>query len=159
VVSIHHFHRKKTQSRSSPALLLLFQSQKDRNTPLPTHSSHLPLRAKHSLPKHLFFCLFLCFKNILKKFNFFIFLTSNLYFFMISDYFDTLISKIIFKKYKKYYFNAFPNKKHLKKQPQLYFQTPNIPQPALDNTYHSPIIFLNNSVTMTYLLHQPDILH
>jgi hypothetical protein len=39
-----------------------------------------------------------------------------------SDYFDALISKIIFKN-KKYYFNAFPSKKYFEKQPQPYSQT------------------------------------
>jgi hypothetical protein len=35
-----------------------------------------------------------------------------------SDYFDVLISKIIFKNIKKYYFNIFLNKKYFKKKPQ-----------------------------------------
>jgi hypothetical protein len=34
------------------------------------------------------------------------------------DHFNALISKIIFKKIKKYYFNIFQNEKHFKKQPQ-----------------------------------------
>ena len=38
---------------------------------------------------------------------------------MFSNHFDILISKIIFKK--KYYFDAFPSKKHFEKQPQPHF--------------------------------------
>jgi hypothetical protein len=70
---------------------------------------------------------------------------------MFSDQFDTLISKIILKKIKKNYFDAFPSKKHFKKQPQPHFLTqvlPNIlymffathkPQPQfLSNTYLNP---------------------
>ena len=37
---------------------------------------------------------------------------------MFLDYFDMLISKIIFKNKKKYYFNTFPSKKHFEKQSQ-----------------------------------------
>jgi hypothetical protein len=37
------------------------------------------------------------------------------------DYFDALISKIIFLK--KYYFDTFLSKKHFEKQPQPHFQT------------------------------------
>jgi hypothetical protein len=33
-------------------------------------------------------------------------------------YFDALMSKIIFKNKKKYYFDIFPSKKYFKKQPQ-----------------------------------------
>ena len=42
---------------------------------------------------------------------------------MFLDCFDLLISKIIFKKIKKYYFNIFINKKHFKSQPLSHFQT------------------------------------
>ena len=53
-------------------------------------------------------CLFLCFKNILKKhsknFIFFLFQINN--FLVFSNYFDVLILKIIFLK-KKNYFNVF----------------------------------------------------
>ena len=38
------------------------------------------------------------------------------------DYFDVLMSKIIF--FKKYHFNVFLNKKHFEKQPQPQSQTP-----------------------------------
>jgi len=34
---------------------------------------------------------------------------------MFSNHFDMLMSNMIFKKLKKYHFNAFSNKKHLKK--------------------------------------------
>jgi hypothetical protein len=36
---------------------------------------------------------------------------------MFWDYFNVLMSKIIFKIYKKYYFNTFLREKHIKKQP------------------------------------------
>jgi len=39
------------------------------------------------------------------------------------DRFDALISKIIFKKLKKYHFDAFRHEKHFEKQPQPYSQT------------------------------------
>jgi hypothetical protein len=35
---------------------------------------------------------------------------------MFLDHFDALISKIIFKKIKEYYFNIFSSKKYFKKQ-------------------------------------------
>jgi len=57
-------------------------------------------------------CLFLYFKSIFKKFNFFyFFIYFKLIFLMFSDHFNILISKIIFKKY---YFDAFPKKNTLK---------------------------------------------
>jgi len=37
---------------------------------------------------------------------------------MFLNHFNLLISKIIFKNKKKYYFNTFPNKKHFEKQSQ-----------------------------------------
>ena len=37
---------------------------------------------------------------------------------MFSDHFDVLMSKIIFFKIKKYYFNTFTSKKHFEKQLQ-----------------------------------------
>jgi hypothetical protein len=37
------------------------------------------------------------------------------------DRFDALISKIIFKKLKKYHFDAFRHEKHFEKQPQTAF--------------------------------------
>jgi hypothetical protein len=43
---------------------------------------------------------------------------------MFSYYFDALMSKIIFKKLKKYYFNAFSNKKYFEKQQLSNYQTP-----------------------------------
>jgi hypothetical protein len=49
-------------------------------------------------------CLFLCFINVFKKFKF-IFILN--YFFVFSYCFDMLISKIIFKKYKKIIFMHF----------------------------------------------------
>jgi hypothetical protein len=39
---------------------------------------------------------------------------------MFLDHFNTLISKII---YKKHYFDTFPSEKHFEKQPQPHFQT------------------------------------
>jgi uncharacterized membrane protein len=39
------------------------------------------------------------------------------------DHFDVLILKIIFKKYKKYYFNIFSSEKYFKKQPQPHFRS------------------------------------
>jgi hypothetical protein len=39
------------------------------------------------------------------------------------DRFDVLILKIIFKKIKKYHFDAFRHEKHFEKQPQLHSQT------------------------------------
>jgi hypothetical protein len=47
---------------------------------------------------------------------------------MFSYHFDALISKIIFFKKKKYFFDAFQSKKHFEKQSQPHFQTqlPNI---------------------------------
>jgi hypothetical protein len=43
---------------------------------------------------------------------------------MFLDHFDVLMSKIIFKKLKKNYFNAFSSKKHFAKQPQPQPQSP-----------------------------------
>jgi len=45
------------------------------------------------------------------------FFLLKFFFFMFSNRFNVLISKIIFKKLKKYYFNTFLNKKHFKPQP------------------------------------------
>jgi hypothetical protein len=57
--------------------------------------------------------------NFLKFFffNYYILLFSNIIlFFMFLYWFNVKISKINFKKYKKYYFNVFLNKKYFKKQ-------------------------------------------
>jgi len=45
-----------------------------------------------------------------------IFFSSN-NFFMFSDHFDVLMSKMIFKKMKKLYFDAFLNEKHFEPPP------------------------------------------
>jgi hypothetical protein len=42
---------------------------------------------------------------------------------MFLNYFDMLISKIIFKNKKKYYWHIFLNKKHFEKQPQPLLNT------------------------------------
>jgi len=55
-------------------------------------------------------------KVFLKKYYFF--LCFKLIFFLIFLYhFDALISKLIFKKYKKYYLGTFLNEKNFEKQP------------------------------------------
>jgi len=62
----------------------------------------------------------LYFKSILKKFKFFLFfylLQINI-FLVFSNHFDVLMSKIIFKKLKKYDFNVFWHEKLFEKQPQ-----------------------------------------
>jgi hypothetical protein len=61
---------------------------------------------------------------LLKKINIFFSLLHINIFFVFSSYFDTLMSKIILKKQKKYYFNVFPSKKHFKKELQPHFLTP-----------------------------------
>jgi len=43
------------------------------------------------------------------------FVLLKINFLYILDHFDALISKIIFKKLKKYYFNIFQHEKHFKK--------------------------------------------
>ena len=53
-----------------------------------------------------------------KKIN--LFLLKN--FVCVFDSFDVLISKIIFKKIKKYHFDVFWHEKYFKKQSQSYFQ-------------------------------------
>jgi len=54
------------------------------------------------------------------------------------DHFDVLISKIIFKKLKKYYFNTFLNEKHFKKQPRSQSKTTrNHSWPALNYIFSS----------------------
>jgi hypothetical protein len=72
-------------------------------------------------------CLFLRFKRVFEKINFFyIFLFFKLIFFCgIRSFWCTDIKKI---KIKEYYFNAFLSKKYFKKQSQLHSQTqlPNI---------------------------------
>jgi len=47
------------------------------------------------------------------------------------NYFDVLISKIIFKKYKKYIFNIFFSEKYFKKQSQQHFQSGRVPMMML----------------------------
>jgi len=51
-------------------------------------------------------CLFLCFKSVFFKLN---------YFFIFSYRFDVLMPEINFKKLKIYYFNTFSNENHFKK--------------------------------------------
>ena len=46
------------------------------------------------------------------------------YFFMFSDRFDVLMSKINFINKKKYYFDTFLNENHFEKQPLPHSQTP-----------------------------------
>jgi hypothetical protein len=62
--------------------------------------------------------LFLRFKSTFKKikFLFYFFIYFKLIFFGILNHFNALISKIIFKKLKPYYFNIFLNEKYFKKQ-------------------------------------------
>jgi hypothetical protein len=58
---------------------------------------------------------------LFKKIEFVLF---KLFFGVFLDHFDVLMLKINFKKIKKiYYFNAFRNEKHFKKQPLLQYQT------------------------------------
>ena len=42
---------------------------------------------------------------------------------MCLDYFDVLMSKMIFKKIKKHHLNVFRHEKHFEKLPQLHSQT------------------------------------
>jgi hypothetical protein len=58
-------------------------------------------------------CLYLYFKNILKKIKFFYF---KLIFLVFSDHFILYKYQKLFFKNKKYYFNIFLNKKYFKKQ-------------------------------------------
>jgi len=58
-------------------------------------------------------CLFFFVKVFLKKFKIFIFYFKLIFFLIFLDYFDMLISKIIFKN-KKYHFNIFFKKIILK---------------------------------------------
>jgi hypothetical protein len=66
-------------------------------------------------PRIILFSCFYILKMYLKKFKFFLFFYFKLVFFLFLDYFDALISKIIFLKN---FFNTFLNEKHFKKQPQ-----------------------------------------
>ena len=54
-------------------------------------------------------------KYFKRNLNLFIYFALNYIFLEFSNYFDAFISKNIFFFKKKYYFNAFPNKKHFKK--------------------------------------------
>ena len=62
----------------------------------------------------------LCFKSIFEKILFFYF---KLIFFIFSDHFDKLMSKIIFKNKKIYYFDIFSSEKHFKIQLILHSET------------------------------------
>ena len=57
-------------------------------------------------------------KFIFKKFNFLLKVNC----FYVLNFFDVLISKIIFLKIKKYYFNIFYHEKYFKKQPQSHLK-------------------------------------
>jgi len=59
-------------------------------------------------------CLFLCFKSVFKKNNFFIFSLLQINIFLFSDHFDALILKLIFKKLKKIILMHFQIKNTLK---------------------------------------------
>jgi len=61
------------------------------------------------------------------------------------DHFDALMSKIIFKKLKKYYFNTFSSEKHFEKQPQPHSQTRKRKVKVEQNKFQEKVIWYDSN--------------
>jgi len=68
-----------------------------------------------------------------------------------SNHFNALISKIIFKKLKKYYFNIFPSEKHFKKQLQSRSETHSLK--SLQQYIMIKLIIINNTSNHKHFLY------